>query len=120
MATVTKWTPFGVALDVTATGGTVTRKSATQFTVAINVSWETYYEGAQTNYGMTASSGGVTKTISAFDGTKRSNGSASFTGTYSISGNGSATKTITVTFKNYEEELRDVKDGSTRACFQPT
>lgn len=107
MATVTKWTPFGVALDVTATGGTVTRKSATQFTVAINVSWETYYEGAQTNYGMTATSGGVTKTISAFDGTKRSEGSASFTGTYSISGNGSATKTITVTFKNFNTDNGD-------------
>lgn len=107
MATVTKWTPFGVALDVTATGGTVTRKSATQFTVAINVSWETYYEGAQTNYGMTATSGGVTKTISAFDGTKRSSGSASFTGTYSISGNGSATKSITVTFKNFNTDNDD-------------
>lgn len=107
MATVTKWTPFGVALDVTATGGTVTRKSATQFTVAINVSWETYYEGAQTNYGMTATSGGVTKTISAFDGTKRSKGSGSFTGTYSISGNGSATKSITVTFKNFNTDNGD-------------
>lgn len=107
MATVTKWTPFGVALDVTATGGTVTRKSATQFTVVINASWETYYEGAQTNYGMTATSGGVTKTISAFDGTKRSSGSASFTGTYSISGNGSATKTITVTFKNFNTDNDD-------------
>lgn len=103
MATVSKWTPFGVALDITATGGTVTRTSATQFTVAINASWETYYEGAQTNYGMSATSGGVTKTISSF-GTKRSSGSTSFTGTYSISGNGSATKTITVTFKNYEED----------------
>ena len=102
MATVSKWTPFGVALDITATGGTVTRTSATQFTVVINASWETYYEGAQTNYGMSATSGGVTKTISSF-GTKRSSGSTSFTGTYSISGNGSATKTITVTFKNYEE-----------------
>lgn len=107
MATVSKWTPFGVALDVTATGGTVTRKSATQFTVVINASWETYYEGAQTNYGMTATSGGVTKTISAFDGTKRSKGSASFTGTYSISGNGSATKTITVTFKNFNTDNDD-------------
>ena len=107
MATITKWTPFGVALDITATGGTVTRKSATQFTVVINVSWETYYEGAQTNYGMTATSGGVTKTISAFDGTKRSKGSASFTGTYSISGNGSATKTITVTFKNFNTDNDD-------------
>lgn len=103
MATVSKWTPFGVALDITATGGTVTRTSATQFTVAINASWETYYEGAQTNYGMSVTSGGVTKTISSF-GTKRSSGSTSFTGTYSISGNGSATKTITVTFKNYEED----------------
>ena len=28
MATVSKWTPFGVALDITATGGTVTRTSA--------------------------------------------------------------------------------------------
>lgn len=107
MATVTKWTPFGVALDVTATGGTVTRTSATQFTVKINVSWETYYEGAQTNYGMTAASGGVTHTISAFNGTKRSSGSGSFTGTYSISGNGSATKTITVTFRNFNTDNGD-------------
>lgn len=103
MATVSKWTPFGVALDITATGSSITRKSATQFTVKINASWETYYSGAQTNYGMDVVSGGVTKTISSF-GTKRSNGSGSFTGTYSISGNGSATKTITVTFKNYEED----------------
>ena len=107
MATVSKWTPFGVALDITATGGTVTRKSATQFTVVINVSWETYYDGAKTNYGMTASSGGVTKTISAFDGTKRSSGSGSFTGTYSISSNGSASKTITVTFKNFNTDNGD-------------
>ena len=105
MATVSKWTPYGVALDITATGGTVTRKSATQFTVVINASWETYYEGAQTNYGMSATSGCVTKTISSF-GTKRSSGSGSFTGTYSISGNGAATKTITVTFKNYEEDSK--------------
>lgn len=102
MATVSKWTPFGVALDITATAGTVTRTFANEYTVVINVSWKTYYSGAQTNYGMSATSGGVTKTISSF-GTKRSSGSASFTGTYSISGNGSATKTITVTFKNYEE-----------------
>jgi uncharacterized repeat protein (TIGR02543 family) len=107
MATVSKWTPFGVALDVTATGGSVVRKSATQFTVVINVSWETYYSGAQTNYGMTATSGGVTHTISAFNGTKRSSGSGSFTGTYSISGNGSATKSITVTFKNFNTDNGD-------------
>lgn len=107
MATVSKWTPFGVALDLTATGGAVTRISATQYTVSINVSWETYYSGAQTNYGMTAASGGVTKTISAFDGTKRSSGSGSFVGTYSISGNGSATKTITVTFRNFNTDNDD-------------
>lgn len=115
MATVSKWTPFGVALDITATGGTVTRKSATEFTVAISVSWETYYEGAQTNYGMSATSGGVTKVISSF-GTKRSSGSSSFTGTYSISGNASATKTITVTFKNYEEDSKgNVTESATKS-----
>lgn len=107
MATVSKWTPFGVALDITATGSTVTRTSATSYTVKINASWETYYSGAQTNYGMSATSGGVTSTISAFTGAKRSSGSASFTGTYSISGNGSATKTITVTFKNFNTDNDD-------------
>lgn len=103
MATVYKWTPFDVALDITATGGTVTRTSATQFTVKINASWETYYNGAKTNYGMTASSGGGSATINKF-GTKASSGSGSFTGTYSISGNGAATRTITVTFKNFNND----------------
>lgn len=114
MATVSKWTPFGVALNITATGGTVTRISATQYKVTINASWKTYWDGAQTNYGMSASSGGVTKTISAF-GTKRSSGSGSFTGTYSISGNASATKTVTVTFKNYEEDWQgNVTESATK------
>lgn len=103
MATVYKWTPFDVALDITATAGTVTRTSATQFTVKINASWETYYSGAKTNYGMTASSGNGSVSLNTF-GTKASSGSGSFTGTYSISGNGSATKTITVTFKNYNTD----------------
>lgn len=103
MATVSKWTPFDVALDITATAATVTRKSATQFTVKINASWETYYSGAQTNYGMTASSGGSSVTLNPF-GTKASSGSGSFTGTYSISGNGSATKSITVAFKNFNTD----------------
>ena len=109
MATVSKWTPFGVALDITATGGTVVRTSATQFTVVINASWETYYNGANTIYGMDATSGGATKTLSAFNGTARSSGSGSLTGTYSISGNGSATKTITVTFRNYNSDNGDSK-----------
>ena len=107
MATVSKWTPFGVALDITATAGAVTRTSATQYTVVINVSWETYYSGALTNYGMSAASGGVTHTISAFNGTKRSSGSGTFTGTYSISGNGASSKTVTVTFRNFNTDNGD-------------
>lgn len=107
MATVTKWTPFGVALDITATGGAVTRTSATKFTVVINASWETYYSGAATKYGMTASSGGNSVTLKAFNNTSASSGSGSFTGTYSISGNGAATKTITVTFRNFNNDNGD-------------
>lgn len=107
MATVTKWTPFGVALDITATGGTVTRISATKFTVKINASWETYYEGAATKYGMVASSGGSSVTLKTFSNTAASSGSGSFTGTYSISGNGAATKTITVTFRNFNDDNGD-------------
>lgn len=115
MATVSSWNPFGVSLDITATAGTVTRTSATQYTVVINASWETHYSGAQTNYGMSATSGGVTKEISAF-GTKRSSGSGSFTGTFSISGNGSATKTVTVTFKNFAENWKgEVTDSASKA-----
>lgn len=103
MATIEQWTPYGVALDVTATGGTVVRTSATQFTVVINASWKTHWSGAKTLYGMSAASGGVTKVLSSF-GTSRSSGSGTFTGTYSISGNGAASKTIKVTFKNWEED----------------
>ena len=101
--TVSKWTPFGVALDITATVAQVTRKSATQFTVKFNVSWETYYSGAQTNYGMTAASGGVTATLNPF-GTKSSGDSGTLTGTYSISGNAAATKTVAVTFRNFNND----------------
>jgi uncharacterized repeat protein (TIGR02543 family) len=92
--------------ELTATGSNVTRTSATQFTVKINVSWETYYSGAQTNYGMTASSGGGSVTLNKF-GTYASNGSGSFPGVYSISGNGSATKEIAVTFKNFNNDNGD-------------
>ena len=105
MATLSQWTPFGVALDLTATGSSVTRTSATQFTVKIVASWKTHYSGAKTNYGMKVTSGGKTVVISSF-GTSRSNGSYSFVGTYSISGNGSASKLITVTFTNYEKDSK--------------
>ena len=103
MATVTGWNPFGVALDITATGSNVVRKSATQYTVKITASWKVSYSGNNTNYGMTASSGGGSVNLNSF-GTYASSGSGSFTGTYSISGNGSATKSITVTFKNFNND----------------
>lgn len=104
MATVSKWNPFGVALDITATAGTVKRISATQYTVVINASWKTSYSGNKTMYCMDASSGGVTKTLYEYTGAASgsSGTDGSFTGTYSISGNGSSTQTITVTFKNYD------------------
>lgn len=104
MATITSWNPFGVSLDITATAGTIKRISEGSYTVNLTVSWETHYSGNKTNFGMSATSGGVTKTISAYDGTKRSSGSATFTGTYSISGTGAATKEITVTFKNFNTD----------------
>lgn len=106
MATVSQWNPFGVSLNITATAGTVTRTSATKYTVVINASWECYWDNTKTNYGMTASSGGASKTINTF-GTKSHSGSGSFTGTYSISGNGSASKTVTVTFKNFNTDNGD-------------
>lgn len=105
------WNPFGVLLEISATAGAVTRISATQFTVKITASWETYYSGAQTNYGMTASSGGSSVTLNPF-GTKSSGKSATFTGTYSISGNAAATKTVAVTFRNFNN---DNGDSATKA-----
>ena len=106
MATVEKWTPFGVAMNITATAGTVTRTSATQFTVQINASWEVSYSGNKTNYGMTASSGGGSVTLNPF-GTKTGSGSGSFTGTYSISGGAAQTKSISVTFRNFNNDNGD-------------
>lgn len=103
MATIEQWTPFGAALSITATAGTITRTSSTKFTVVLNVSWKCYWSGNSTWYGMSATSGGVTKTITDF-GSAHSSGSSSFTGTYSISGNGAQTKSITVTFKNFNTE----------------
>lgn len=121
MATVSKWNPYGVALDITATAGTVKRISATQYTVVINASWKVYYSGNKTNYGMKAASGGVTKVISSF-GTNRSSGSAQFTGTYFISGGQSQNKTITVTFTNYEEDWQGnvTKSSSKNVSFTVT
>lgn len=100
MATVTNWSPYGVALNITATGGTVTRISATQYTVKINVSWQTYWSGNSTNYGMKASAGGGSVTLNP-SGTYSSGNSGSFTGTFSVSGYGASTQTITVAFTNF-------------------
>lgn len=100
------WNPFGVLLEIAATAVTVTRKSATQFTVKINAEWQTYYSGAQTNYGMAASSGGASITLNPF-GTKSSGNSGSLTGTYSISGNAAASKTVAVTFRNFNTDNGD-------------
>lgn len=111
MATVTKWNPFGVSLNITATAVTVTRTSATKYTVKINASWESYWGGAKTDYGMKASSGGNSVTLNT-SGNKSSGSSGSFTGEYAISGNGSATKTITVTFENFNT---DHKDSATKS-----
>lgn len=109
MATVkATWNPNGVALDIKATTGTVTRTSATQFSVPISVSWETYYSGAKTNYGMKATSGGKTVEFPAYTGSSKASGSGSLTNTvYSISGNGAQTKSISVTFTNYNTDKND-------------
>ena len=102
MATVKQWAPFGVSLDLEATGSNVVRKSATEFTVTINASWKAHWSGSETTYGMDASSGGNSITLSSFNSAGNNKGSGSFTGTYSVSGNGATTKEITVTFKNYD------------------
>lgn len=107
MATVTQWNPYGASLNITATAAAVTRTSATQYQVKFNVSWETYWSNNKTWYKMEASSGG--KTVVLHDGSSGSNGSSgTLTGTYSISGNGAATKTVTVTFKNGDPDHADV------------
>ena len=102
MAKITQWNPFGVSLNIEATTSIVTRTSASQFTVKINVSWETYWSSNQTNYGMKATSGGATAYIPAFDGNNHDGGRGTLTGTYSISGNGAQTKSISVVFENYK------------------
>ena len=111
------WNPFGVMFELTATGSNVKRISSTQFTVKINAAWETYYEGAQTNYGMTASAGGGSVTLNPF-GTYASSGSGSFTGTYYIAANVSAKKTIGVTFRNFNNDNGD--SATTSVSFDVT
>lgn len=100
MAGLEGWNPFGVSLNIYASGSNVKRKSKTEYTVDIAASWGMYHAGNSTNYGMDASSGGQTKTLNSEDNYS-SGSSGSFTGTYSISANDSGTKQISVTFRNY-------------------
>lgn len=102
MASVSQWTPFGVALDISATVASVTRTSATQFAVNFNVSWNTHWDGAETNYGMKATSNGYTTVLNKF-GNYATKGSGTLSAAYSISGNGAQTKSLSVTFINWEE-----------------
>lgn len=111
------WNPFGVSLTIEATSATVTRTAADKYTVKINAKWACTGASNKTDYGMTASSGGGSISLNT-QGTKAHDGSGSFTGTYSISGNGSATKTITVTFRNYNDWHDDSK--TTTVTFNVT
>lgn len=106
-----KWNPFGVEVNITAVAAVITRTSATQYKVKINASWVCTSSGNKTDYGMTASSGGGSVSLNE-QGNKANNGSGSFTGTYSISGNGGATKKITVTFRNFNDWHDDSKTST--------
>lgn len=103
MAT-SRWNPFGVSFTLEANAGTVTRTSATTFTVVIDASWKMYYSGNTTTYGMDVSSGDVNITLNKFTGSYHKSGSGTLTGTYSISGNAASTQTIAVTFRNYNND----------------
>ncbi|MBO7151010.1 MAG: InlB B-repeat-containing protein [Clostridia bacterium] len=107
MAYTNNWTPFGVRLHVVAIADTVTRTSATTFTVKFTASWAAYYQGAQTNYGMEASSGGASIVLNTFGKYSSGSGEKAFTGTYSISGTGAAAKKVAVNFRNYNTDNGD-------------
>ena len=102
MASVSQWAPFDVALDLTATVASVTRTSATKYTVKYSVKWETHWD-TETNFGMKATSGDGSVVINPFAKYAQS-GSGTLTASYSISGNGSASKSSSVKFTNWEED----------------
>lgn len=93
------WNPFGVEMNITATAVTVTRISATQFTVKMKVAWSCTGSN-KTDYGMTATSGGASVSLNA-QGTRAASGSGYLTGTYTVSKNIAETKSISVSFKNF-------------------
>lgn len=96
------WNPYGVAMNLTVTTGTVTRTSATSFSVVIYPSWKVYWSGNTTNYGMTAESGGSRITLNSF-GSYTSGASGTLTGSFSVSDYGGQYKTISVYFTNIGE-----------------
>ena len=98
------WNPTGeILLEISATAGSVTRTSSTKFTAKITATWKTYYSGAKTNYGMTASAGGGSVTLNQF-GNKSSGSSGSFTGTFSIAKEAGGQTRIDVTFTNFNSD----------------
>lgn len=101
MASISKYVAYNISFKFNATAGTVTRTSATQYTVKIDASWSTYWSGNATYCGVTVSSGNNSVVLNP-NQTKASSGSGSFTGTYSISGNSAATKSVVVTFTIYD------------------
>lgn len=122
MATITNWNPFGVAFDITATAGTVTRISATRYTVKLTVSWKTTYSGNSTAYGMwvypndlTYPDGLAITNYNAYVGS----GSKTITATYSISGAGKQTKTLSVTFENWYPNTASAKKSISLSVSVP-
>lgn len=101
---MTTWKPLSdMWLEIEAAANPPIRTSATAFTVYITATWKTFYDSNKTLWGVKASSGGKSVVLNPF-GTKSGGSTKSFTGTYSISGNGSAKKTISITFEFYNSD----------------
>lgn len=107
------WTPFGVAFEIEASLVSVSRTSATQARVTIKAHWETYYSGAQTNYGMTATASGTSVTLNPF-GTKASSGTGNIVATVNCTKNVSSTISLPVVFKNFNT---DNGDSATKTVY---
>lgn len=103
MASISQWTPYGVALTITATVSSVSRISATQFKATFNVSWKPYWSGASTNYGMRVTAGGGSTTLNN-SGNYSTGSSGTVTGTFSINSSASGNTNVTVTFINFQND----------------
>lgn len=100
VATVEKWAPYGVYLNLRAEDLEVTRTSATQFKVKVKVSWTS----SGTWWHMKAVSGGATCVL--YDGNGASKGtSGTLTGTYTTDTKNNATsETISIVFHNIDPD----------------